>query len=128
GGGERVGAGETRDEPRAGVTLERGLDERTGCGEPYRRGHRRSGILPAAPTVYFFCRQWTSPLRERLRLRVQFSLMARKARDATEPRFSIRGLMAGEELLVDRLRHLEHPARDGLACVVFACEVARGGD
>src|SRR6185503_9638472 len=44
--------------------------------------------------------------------------------DAAETGFFAGGLIVREELAVDRLRHLEHPARGRLTWIVVAREVA----
>src|SRR5262245_37561015 len=63
-------------------------------------------------------------LQRRLRLRMQFTLMAREAADSAEARRPIVGFVVGEELLVDRFRHLEHAARDRFPRVRLAGEVS----
>src|SRR5262249_5765450 len=62
--------------------------------------------------------------QRRLGFRVQFTLVAREAGDSAEARRAFVWLVLGEELLVDRLRHLEHSARHGFSRIGLAGEIA----
>ena len=63
-------------------------------------------------------------LLERRGLRTLGSLMARETGDFAEARLPFRRLVIGEELLIQHLRHLEHPSCDGLPRVRFSGKVA----